>query len=379
MRKSPGWDVAVIGAGVFGLACALACALRGRSVIVLERAHPGAGASGGLVGALAPHPPDRWSAKKALQLEALLEAEAFWASVAAIGGGDPGYRRLGRLIPLRDDRERALAEVRAAGAATHWGVRARWSVLDRASLPAWIDRDAAPCGAVRETLSARLNPRAAVAALAAAVAASGGEMRLAAAQAIKGGRVRLADGDAVSASVVVLAAGEGSARLLGPAAAAAMGRGVKGQAALVDPGPGGAPPEMLYCDGLYVVPQPGGMVAIGSTSETDWRDPQSVDAGLYALIERAGRVCPGLTGARVIERWAGVRPRGALPEPVAGPAPGMPGVLIAGGGYRTGFTFAPQVGRFVAALIDGDRPIPTGGVAPERHVAAVDGRRSRPD
>ncbi len=378
MRKSRGWDVAVIGAGVFGLACALACARSGRSVIVLERARPGAGASGGPVGALAPHPPDRWSAKKAFQFEALLAAEAFWADVAAIGGGVPGYRRLGRIIPLRDERERALAAIRATGAATHWSGRARWSVLDGEALPDWIDPDAAPCGAVRETLSARLNPRAAVAALEAAVAASGGEMRLAAAEAIDGGRVRLAGGDAVRAGVVVVAAGEGSARLLGSAAAPAMGRGVKGQAALVEPGPGGVPPEMLYCDGLYVVPQPGGVAAVGSTSETAWSDPPSVDAGLEALIARAGRICPSLAGARVIERWAGVRPRGALPEPVAGAAPGMEGVLIAGGGYRTGFTVAPQVGRLVAGMIAGEHPIPPDAFAPERHIAAAAGRRGGP-
>lgn len=375
MRKSPGRDVAVIGAGVFGLTCALACARRGLSVIVLERAHPGAGASGGPVGALAPHPPDRWSAKKAFQLEALVGAEAFWAGVAARGGGDPGYLRTGRLIPLRDGRERRLAQARAEAAETHWAGRARWNVLDPEALPGWIDSAAAPAGAVRETLSARLSPRAAVAALAAAVEAAGGEIRIAEARAIGTGRVWLSAGGAVAADRIVLAAGDAARSLLGPQAATALGRGVKGQAALVDPGPGGAPPMMLYCDGLYVAPQSGGAVAIGSTSETAWSEPHTVDASLDALIARAARICPGLSGARVIERWAGVRPRGALPEPVVGPAPGMDGVLIASGGYRTGFALAPPIGEIVAGMIEGRKPEASDDFSPERHIAAAGRRR----
>lgn len=57
--RVPGPDVLVVGAGIFGLSCAWACIERGLSVVVAERAAPGAGASGGPVGALAPHLPER--------------------------------------------------------------------------------------------------------------------------------------------------------------------------------------------------------------------------------------------------------------------------------------------------------------------------------
>src|SRR5438067_8726490 len=49
-----GWDVAVVGAGIAGAAVAWGCAQRGARVVVVERAQPGAGASGAAAGMLAP-------------------------------------------------------------------------------------------------------------------------------------------------------------------------------------------------------------------------------------------------------------------------------------------------------------------------------------
>ena len=72
-------EVTVRGAGIFGLSIAYACLSQGARVHVIDPHGPGAGASGGLVGALAPHVPENWNAKKAFQLRALLMAEAFWA------------------------------------------------------------------------------------------------------------------------------------------------------------------------------------------------------------------------------------------------------------------------------------------------------------
>ncbi|MBL3566941.1 FAD-dependent oxidoreductase, partial [Rhodovulum sulfidophilum] len=57
-------DVTVMGAGVFGLSSAYACARRGARVRVVEWSHPGAGASGTPVGALSPHVPEQWNPKK---------------------------------------------------------------------------------------------------------------------------------------------------------------------------------------------------------------------------------------------------------------------------------------------------------------------------
>ena len=65
-------DLLVIGGGVFGLTVARAARQAGMSVRVIEAARPGAGASGGPVGALTPHAPTRWRPMMAFQFQALL-------------------------------------------------------------------------------------------------------------------------------------------------------------------------------------------------------------------------------------------------------------------------------------------------------------------
>ena len=106
--------VTVAGAGIFGLACAWELLRRGQPARVVEAARIGAGASGGHVGALAPHAPENWNAKKQVQLEALIGAEAWWAEVAQAGGVDPGYARTGRIQPVAPGTEARMAERIAA-------------------------------------------------------------------------------------------------------------------------------------------------------------------------------------------------------------------------------------------------------------------------
>ena len=82
-------SISVIGAGIAGLSLAWEMARRGHHVRVIEAQGIGAGSSGGTVGALAPHAPESWNAKKQFQLDSLLAARDFWASVADAGGIDP--------------------------------------------------------------------------------------------------------------------------------------------------------------------------------------------------------------------------------------------------------------------------------------------------
>ena len=165
-------DVTVMGAGVFGLSVAWACAARGAKVRVIDPNGVGAGSSGGLVGALAPHTPENWNEKKAFQFESLIMAEAFWAEVELVGGVSPGYARTGRLQPIPTARSLDRARARAVTAVPLWQSKASWRVIDVAEAGAWAPLS--PTGyLIHDTLSARMRPRGAAAALAAAVKARG--------------------------------------------------------------------------------------------------------------------------------------------------------------------------------------------------------------
>ncbi|MEO0386867.1 MAG: FAD-dependent oxidoreductase, partial [Pseudomonadota bacterium] len=169
-------DVAVVGAGILGLAVAEAAARRGADVVVVEAQTVGAGASGGLVGALSPHAPERWNPKKAFQATALAEADRYWRGIAERGGRDPGFRRAGRLLPLTTDRARESAEARACAAAAVWPAGFHWRLCPPDAWSDWLDPSAAPAGMVHETLSGQIDPRRALPALVAALAAAGGRL-----------------------------------------------------------------------------------------------------------------------------------------------------------------------------------------------------------
>jgi glycine oxidase len=365
MARAPETEVLVIGAGVFGFACAWACLQRGRRVIVAEAAAPGAGASGGLVGALAPFGPAPWDARKRFQFDALVAAEAGWRAVAAAGGVDPGYARTGRLVPLADAAARARAEAQAAAALAAWGGAAAWRLVGPGEAPGWLAPAAAASGAVLETLTARIDPRRAVTALAAAVTARGGAIRSGwRAVALESDGARF-DRGRIGADAVVLAAGVGCPALAPELAVA----GVKGQAALLAAAaPEGAP--LIAADGIYVVPRPDGRVAVGSTREPRWRDAEATDARLDGVVARARRLCPALAEAPVVERWAGLRPRASRPDPALGPLPGRPGVFVATGGFGVGLGIALAAGELVAAMIDGAPVAPPAAFLPAAHFAA---------
>lgn len=322
-------DLTVMGAGIFGLSIAWEAARRGARVRVIERGQVGSGASGGLVGALAPHVPEGWNAKKAFQLESLLMAEAWWAGVEAAGGISPGYARLGRLQPLADAAAVEMARARGRSAQALWQGRAAWQVLPAAEALGWPLASGSGW-MVRDDLSARIAPRAALAALVAAIRVLGGEVREAALFEATGGPV-------------VWATGVAGLTALG------MGGGVKGQALALRHE--ARERAQVFAGGLHIVPQADGTVAIGSTSEAAWEEPLGVDGQCEALLARALRVLPALAGAPVVARWAGVRPRSASRAPLLGPWPGRAGHFIANGGFKIGFGMAPKVAEVMVDLV----------------------------
>ena len=324
-------DVTVLGAGIFGLSVAFACQSRGARVQVIDPNGVGAGASGGVVGALAPHVPENWNAKKQVQFDSLLMAETFWHDVETISGMSPGYARLGRVQPVADEAALALARQRAKTAGPLWQGAATWQVIDAADAP-WAPHSASGF-VIFDTLSARLHPRRACAALAAAITARGGTIT----------------DDAPHRGRVLHATGTYDLDRLSATMGSTVGNGVKGQGALLHFDARDLP--QIFAAGVHIVPHADGTTAIGSTSERVFDDPTSTDAQLDAVIEAAMTALPVLHGARVIERWAGVRPRSRSRAPMMGAHPLHKGHFIANGGFKIGFGIAPKLAELMAELM----------------------------
>ena len=324
-------DLTVRGGGIFGLSVAWEAARRGAKVRLIEAVAIGAGSSGGTVGALSPHTPETWNEKKAFQLDSLFMAQGFWDGVEAVSGQSSGYGRVGRLQVLADAAAIEFARVREVDAVTLWQGRADWRVI-KATGAAWEPRS--PSGwLVHDTLSARLHPVMAAAALVAAIQAKGGDVVI---------------GDAPDEGAVVWATGLAGLQELNVDLGRFVGGGVKGQSLAVRAAVEG---PQIFVDGLHIVPHSDGTVGIGSTSENTWEGASTTDERLEALQQRAVAALPILQGGEVVTRWAGVRPRPKSLAPLLGAWPGRPGQFVANGGFKIGFGMAPKVAAVMADLV----------------------------
>lgn len=325
-------DVTVRGAGIFGLSVAWACLERGASVRIVDPSGIGAGASGGIVGALAPHVPENWNEKKAVQFDSLIASEAFWENVGYWAGIETSYARTGRIQPLGDARAVELARRRESSALELWQGQAHWRVLSADDLPYPLPES--PTGLyVFDTLTARMFPRQACIALAAAITARGGEIC----------------NVAPDEGKVIWATGVHDLERLSEHFDKTVGNAVKGQGALLQADMRNAP--QIFAEAVHIVPHWNGTVAIGSTSERLFDDPQSTDAQLDAVLAKAFRALPTLKTAPVLERWAGLRPRARSRAPMLGQHPLHEGQFIANGGFKIGFGMAVKVADVMADLM----------------------------
>jgi len=355
----PQADLLVVGAGVAGLWLSIKAARAGLSVTLIERDRIGAGASGGFLGALMPHSPERWNEKKDFQFRALVDLETEIAALENETGLPCGYRRVGRILPLHTERARETALDNIAQARTNWSGRFQFNVANTPDRHDWPSILWAPRGIVHETLSARLSPPALLAALAGRL----GQMPNVAVRegvALTGishreRRAGLSDGSKLAFGHIALANGVDAFSMIAEAQDTPdldLGGPVKGQAALLD---AGAPPDLpvVYHDGVYVLVHENGLVAVGSTSERQFDDPTGTDGQLDDVLKRARKLCPLIRDAPVVGRWAGVRPRAVGRDPMLGPVPGAPHVLAMTGGFKITFGIAHRMADCLLAHVTG--------------------------
>jgi glycine oxidase len=376
----PRADLVILGAGIMGLWAAVKAERLGIETVLLDAAHAGAGASGGLLGALMSHTPDKWNEKKQFQFDALLSLENEVARLEAETGLSCGYRRSGRLIPLPKPHLHPIALRHREDARTHWRGTSQpfhWSVLESSPHRDWPDAAFAEAGLVHDTFAAKVAPRRLVGALAECLRSARHVRVVEGLAALRidpaAGRIECSGGAGIAFGHCIVAAGPQSFPLLGgpyPALQRPLGQPVKGQAALLkadfDPGL-----PLLFLNGLYVVPHEGGHVAIGSTSEEEFAAPFATDEKLEELVERARALAPVLRSAQVVERWAGLRPKAVGRDPMVGADPEHPQVIALTGGFKVSFGIAHALADAALAAVLGQEMAVPSSFAFSHHLAAA--------
>ncbi|WP_426122236.1 NAD(P)/FAD-dependent oxidoreductase [Pararhizobium sp. PWRC1-1] len=358
-------DLLIVGGGIMGLWAAVMADRAGLKTLLVERDKIGAGASGGVLGALMPYMPDRWDAKKQFQFEALVSLERDIATLEAQTGISAGYRRSGRLIPLPKPHLRTIALRHEQDALVNWRQGDRrffWHVQDSPAAAGWPENEAMASGVVFDTLAARVDPRLLLALLARALGQSR-HVKIEEGRALAGldpvaGKATFSDGHSLSFGACILAAGVDTFRHLDALpdkpAAASSGMAVKGQAAVLKADLDSALP-VIFLDGLYVVPHDNGLVAVGSTSENSFANPASNDHLLDDLLARARAVVPLLADAPVVERWAGLRPKAIGRDPMVGCHPDHHQIYTLTGGFKISFGLAHRLAASVIGEMAGQR------------------------
>ena len=334
-------DVAIIGAGVIGLAIAWRLAAQGASVQVVDRGAAGAGAShaaAGMLAACAEAEPGE-EALVALGRESQARWPAFAAELLKASGIDVDLRGEGTLVVAltADDQARLSHQLvfqQKLGLPLQWISAAE----TRRREPHLAGKLA---GAVFSPEDTQVDNRKLAAALRLAAEAAGArvsEHRAVSTLSSRGRRVDgivLADGTKVAADVVVLAAGAWSRSIagLGPELLPPV-RPIKGQmlALRMDP----AAPllnHVVWAPAAYLVPRRDGRLLVGATVEEKGYDTSLTAGGMLTLLEAAWRAvprsrsCQSMRCGWAIDRAAATMRRSSAPGPSTGSS--TPPVTIA--------------------------------------------------
>jgi len=354
---SPSPTVAIIGAGVIGLAIAWRLAQRGAKVTVFDRGAAGSGASHAAAGMLAAH---LEAEPREENLVALNRASqqlwpSFAAELEAASGMVVDLRTEGTLLLglTGDDQSRlkhVLAFQKSLGLPLEWLTTAEVRRREPHLTPTIS-------GAIFSPQDHQVDNRAVAAALRAATLKTSVTLRentpveriVTSDNRVIG--VGIAD-ETLPADIVILAAGAWSRAIAGlPTASLPPVRPVKGQmlALRMDPQ---APllRHVVWAPGAYLVPRKDGRLLIGATVEEKGFDPNLTAGGQLALLEATWRALPGIEELPIHEMWVGFRPGSRDDAPIIGES-SLPGLIYATGHYRNGILLTPITAEAVATLV----------------------------
>jgi glycine oxidase len=363
LTEKRSFDAVFVGGGVIGLTSAWRAAQGGADVVVLERGEPAAGATRVAAGMLAPVGELSFGEPELAQMTLAAAAlyPGFVAELEAATGLSTGYMRQGALhIALDRDEAAELRRVhdlqRSLGLEAQWLPPRRCRELEPGLTPSFN-------GGVHAPGEAAVDPRRLSAALLAALAAAGVEVRtgcevsagLFEDERLAG--VRTATGEELRAGAVVLASGAwaGASAWL-PDAARPPVRPVKGQALELRSRDGSPPCErILASERAYLVPREDGRLIVGATVEERGFDTAVTAGGVHELLREAYRLLPEVAEMELVGALAGLRPGTPDNLPLIGPG-AVEGLILATGHHRNGILLAPLTAEAVASLLTGTPP-----------------------
>lgn len=348
--------VAIIGGGVIGLSIGWDLAAAGCPVDVFDARAAGRGASWAAAGMLAAALETEPSEEALLDLTRASAAQwpEFARRLEAASGCSIGYRDEGTIAvaSTRDDGERLRASFEfqcRLGLDLQWlsgsAVREREPFLS----PRVI-------AGVFSAADHQVDNRRLVEALKIALRAAGGRLyeQVPATVLIAGGGVRglQAGAQTFPADKVVIAAGAWSRAVEGlPPAVLPPVRPVKGQMLMLQMD--AARPllrHVVWGPKAYLVPRHDGRLLIGASVEERGFDTTVTAGAIYALLDGAWRVLPGIEELPLIETWAGSRPGSRDDAPILGPT-AIDGLVLATGHHRNGILLTPLTAAAIAQFV----------------------------
>jgi len=351
-------DLAIVGAGIVGAACADECARRGLQVIVLDQGAIGADTTAAGMGHIVVM--DDSDAQFALTRY----SQRLWQELRPELSDDAEYEQCGTIWVAVDDEE--MAEVwRKQKYYTDRGVPTQ--VLDADALHA-LEPNLRPGlqGGLLVPEDGVLYPPCAARFLVERAQSHGAKLRLGTAVAHIGQqRVELANGSEIRATNIVNAAGA-SSPLLTPGLEI---KKRKGHLAITDRYSGFVRHQLVelgYLKSAHslssdsaafnVQPRRTGQVLIGSSRQYG-AEHKEIDHDMLArMLRRAQEYMPGLGQMSIVRTWTGFR--AATPDklPLIGPWPGDASVWLATGHEGLGITTSLGTAHLLADQLTGKQP-----------------------
>lgn len=357
-------DVVVVGGGVIGLSIAWRLARAGLGVCLLERGAVARGASWAAPGVLAAGNWQRSDPLVQFQRASLRMYPAFCAEAAEASGIDPEYANSGSLELLFHEQQFRMAQVEVDAAASHCGFRDE-PVL-RLLTP--CEARAVVPGLSGESLGVKLctfssqvrTPRLLRALRAAATAAGASIVEGCTVLALRREGERVvgvctSHGD-LGASETILCAGAWSGAVDADLAKIVCVYPVRGQVVLLrDTSPTFS--HIIKHRKVYLVPRTDGHIVLGSTEERESGFNEETTAeGIASILTQAQHMVPPIGRMRFVKAWAGLRPATPDRRPFLGRVPGLDGLLVATGHFRTGVGLAPLTASLIADWVLEGRP-----------------------